>query len=262
MLFGMTDRDLEKIEERLNALSRVVRAIADKVKLDDDTDVVARRHTERHPADGFCSSVNLFTAGLMTNLGQSRRHRRDGMRRTVVSAVAFVAVLIVTLPRHSDAQTATPTNGRVDRVLDVSENVALDGFGDFAFFLPNSTETFAVYAQWSNSGVVVVDDLTLLCLYGPDGTAGTEDDDITISTTRAITYRVRPGRLWYTTTVRGQRCFVVFDFQHKDQYDLSARASFNILIGELGATEGTWPDVTSLEMYEIYQRMQQLRSGH
>ena len=41
MLLGMTDRDLEKIEERLNALSRVVRAIADKVKLDDDTDVLA-----------------------------------------------------------------------------------------------------------------------------------------------------------------------------------------------------------------------------
>ena len=34
----MTDRDLKKIEERLNALSRVVRAIADKVKLDDDAD--------------------------------------------------------------------------------------------------------------------------------------------------------------------------------------------------------------------------------
>ena len=40
MLFGMTDRDLEKIEERLNALSRVVRAIADKVKLDDDIDAI------------------------------------------------------------------------------------------------------------------------------------------------------------------------------------------------------------------------------
>ena len=38
MLVGMTDQDIEKIEERLNALSRVVRAIADKVKLDDDTD--------------------------------------------------------------------------------------------------------------------------------------------------------------------------------------------------------------------------------
>ena len=38
MLFGMTDRDLEKIEERLNALSRVVLAIADKVKLDGDAD--------------------------------------------------------------------------------------------------------------------------------------------------------------------------------------------------------------------------------
>ena len=38
MLFGMTDRDLKKIEERLNALSCVVRAIADKVKLDNDAD--------------------------------------------------------------------------------------------------------------------------------------------------------------------------------------------------------------------------------
>ena len=34
--WGMTDRDLKKIEKRLNALSRVVTAIADKVKLDDD----------------------------------------------------------------------------------------------------------------------------------------------------------------------------------------------------------------------------------
>ena len=40
MLFGMTNRDLEKIEERLNALSRVVSAIADKVKLDDDIDAI------------------------------------------------------------------------------------------------------------------------------------------------------------------------------------------------------------------------------
>ena len=36
MLFGVTDRDLEKIEERLNALSRVVRGIADKLELNND----------------------------------------------------------------------------------------------------------------------------------------------------------------------------------------------------------------------------------
>ena len=35
--FGMTDRDLKKIEERLNALSRVVRGIADKLELNNDT---------------------------------------------------------------------------------------------------------------------------------------------------------------------------------------------------------------------------------
>ena len=34
----MTDRDLKEIEERLNALSRLVCAIADKVKLDDAAD--------------------------------------------------------------------------------------------------------------------------------------------------------------------------------------------------------------------------------
>ena len=33
----MTDRDLKKIEERLNALSRVVRGIADKLELNNDT---------------------------------------------------------------------------------------------------------------------------------------------------------------------------------------------------------------------------------
>ena len=36
MLFGMTDRDLKKIEQRLNALSRVVRGIADKLELNND----------------------------------------------------------------------------------------------------------------------------------------------------------------------------------------------------------------------------------
>ena len=38
ILIGMTDRDLKEIEERLNALSRLVCAIADKVKLDDAAD--------------------------------------------------------------------------------------------------------------------------------------------------------------------------------------------------------------------------------
>ena len=175
------------------------------------------------------------------------------MHRAVISTVAVVAILIVALPRHSDAQ--TPTRGRIDRVIDVSE------FGDFRLYLPNTTETFAIYAQWSNSAVVVVDDITLLCLYGPDGTVGTEDDDISFSTTRAVTYRIRPGRMWYTTTVRGQRCWVTLDFQHKDQYDQSAVASFNLLIGEYEAAEDTWPDATSLEMHEVDQRMQQLRSG-
>ena len=36
MLFGMTDRGLKKIEQRLNALSRVVRGIADKLELNND----------------------------------------------------------------------------------------------------------------------------------------------------------------------------------------------------------------------------------
>ena len=35
----MTDRDLKKIEKSLNALSRVVRAIADKVDLNNDMSV-------------------------------------------------------------------------------------------------------------------------------------------------------------------------------------------------------------------------------
>ena len=41
MLFGMTERDLKKIEERLNALSRVVAEIADKLKLEDDPNSTA-----------------------------------------------------------------------------------------------------------------------------------------------------------------------------------------------------------------------------
>ena len=39
MLFGMTDRDLNKIEERLNAISRVVCKIADKLELRNDLSV-------------------------------------------------------------------------------------------------------------------------------------------------------------------------------------------------------------------------------
>ena len=38
----MTDRDLREIEERLNALSRVVRALADKAKLDDGRNSIMR----------------------------------------------------------------------------------------------------------------------------------------------------------------------------------------------------------------------------
>ena len=40
MLFGMTDRDLKKIEERLNVLSRVVCEIADKLELNNDMSVI------------------------------------------------------------------------------------------------------------------------------------------------------------------------------------------------------------------------------
>ena len=40
MLFGMTDRDLKKIEERLNALSRVVCGIADKVDPQNDISMI------------------------------------------------------------------------------------------------------------------------------------------------------------------------------------------------------------------------------
>ena len=38
----MTDRDIRTIEERLNALSRVVRALADKAKLEDDRNPTMR----------------------------------------------------------------------------------------------------------------------------------------------------------------------------------------------------------------------------
>ena len=174
------------------------------------------------------------------------------MHRGIVSVVA-IAILIVVLQSHGDAQ--VPTRGRIDRVMDVRE------FSDFRLYLPNSTETFAIYVQWSNSGVVVADDVTLLCLRGPDGIFGHEDDDITLSSTRAVTYRVRPGRLWYTTTVRGQRCWITLDFQHKDQYDLSAVASFNLLIGEYYATEERWPDASAVELHEVEQKLRQWRSG-
>ena len=161
---------------------------------------------------------------------------------------AVVAVLSV-LSHGVLAQTATSTNGRIDRTIDVQN------FDDFDFYFPNSTTEIAIYAQWSNSNVIVLDDITLLCLYGPDGEIGGEDDAITFSDSRNTSYKVTTGKLWYGTSVSGNRCWLTLDFEHKDQYDLSASGRFTIILSERNSTEGTWSAAT-LHDLQLFDRKQ------
>lgn len=166
------------------------------------------------------------------------------MRRTCI-----VAALITVLGPAVLAQVATPTRGRIDRTIDVQ------GFDDFEFYLPNGTTEISVYAQWSNNRVVVPSDFTLICLAGPDGTPGEEDDDVVISDSRQTSYKVTRGRLWYTTTVSGQPCLLTLDFKHHEDDDRSARAKITIILSEKATTEGAWISTSSSDL----QRMEQKR---
>lgn len=172
--------------------------------------------------------------------------------RVVGSAV--LAASLAVLPLDVEAQTVTSTNGRIDRTIDVME------FDDFTFYLPDEAKVISIYAQWFNGQVVVVDDVTLLCLYGPDGVLGVEDedDDLTFSNNRHTSYKVIPGKLWYTTTVSGQRCWLRMDFEHSEQYNRSASARFTIILSESGTTEGGWPSASSLELQMLDAKRQQI----
>ena len=176
------------------------------------------------------------------------------MRDLIIAIVAVVAFGGPLIP-SSEAQTAI-RNGRIDRTLDVRE------FDDFEVYLPNSTKEIAVYAQWSNNQVVVLNDISLLCLYGPDGLGGDhpEDDDLTFGNSRASSYKVMSGRMWYTTTVSGQRCWLTLDFQHYARYDRSARAKFTIIVSELDATEETWDRSTAQEIQMRDMKKSRMRS--
>ena len=169
------------------------------------------------------------------------------MRWSALVCAAIVAFFV----SEAHAQTATAIrNGRIDRTIDVKD------FDDFGFYLPNTTKELAIYAQWSNGSVVVLDDITLLCIYGPDGLGGTEeeDDDLTFGNSRQTSYKVAPGRMWYTTTVSGQRCWIRLDFQHKDRYDQSAQARFTIIMSETGATEGTWDSASVFDLQMMHEK--------
>ena len=164
---------------------------------------------------------------------------------------SLVFVVVVSLfPLDADAQTAI-RSGRIDRTLDVAE------FNDFSIYLSNSTTEVSVYAQWSTGSTVIPDDITLLCLYGPDGTIATnEDDDLTLGNSRLTSYKIIPGKLWYTTTVSGQRCWLTLDFRHHEQYDMSATARFTIIMSELDATEETWESASAFETQMMQERAQ------
>ena len=169
------------------------------------------------------------------------------MRWSALVCTAIVALFV----SEAHAQTATAIrNGRIDRTIDVKD------FDDFEFYLPDTTTELAIYAQWSNGSVVVLDDITLLCVSGPDGLAGTEeeDDDLTFGNSRQTSYKVVPGRMWYTTTVSGQRCWIQLDFQDKDQYDRSAQARFTIIMSETGATEGTWNSASAFDLQMMREK--------
>ena len=168
--------------------------------------------------------------------------------------IALVGIVVVTIfASQAEAQTGI-RGGRIDRTIDVKD------FDDFEIYLPNTSEEIAIYAQWSNGGVVVLEDVTLLCLYGPDGAGGTEneDDDISFGNSRLTSYKVSPGRMWYTSTVSGQRCWVTLDFEHRERYNMSARAKFTIILSETDATEGTWRGASSTDL----QRMNLKRAAN
>ncbi|MDE0002032.1 MAG: hypothetical protein OXQ29_05020 [Rhodospirillaceae bacterium] len=164
---------------------------------------------------------------------------------------AAVVAVVAILPLHVAAQ--TPTRGRVDRTIDVRD------FDDFEFYLPDEADTITIYAQWSNSSVVRAEDITLLCLRGEGGVIGGEDDDISLRNSRHAAYDISPGKLWYTTTVRGERCWITLDFQHRERYDRSARARFIIILSERDATEETWRGASASEMGQVNVKRQMAR---
>ena len=170
---------------------------------------------------------------------------------TVGAVVGLLGFLPVT---SIYAQTATPTRGRIDRTVNVQE------FSDFTFYLPDEADTISVYVQWSNNAVVVVDDVSLLCLRGQDGIYGNEDDDVTFNSSRQTSYEIERGRLWYTTTTRSQRCWLTLDFQHYEQYDRSARARFTIILSERDTTEGTWEVASSADLQQFNMKRQRLHA--
>ena len=148
-------------------------------------------------------------------------------------AAVVVVTIALALTAIAQAQTAIE-DGRIDRTIDVQD------FDDFEIYLPNTATELSIYAQWSNSDTVILDDVTLLCLSGPNGALTGEDDDLTLSNSRHTSYTIRPGRVWHTMTVSGERCWVMLDFEHKDQFDRSATAEFTIILSEINATEETW----------------------
>lgn len=167
------------------------------------------------------------------------------MRILTITLVVLLGILV-----EAGAQSvAVPiSNGRINRTIDVMD------FNDFKIYLPNETTEVSFYVQWSNNSIVVADDVTLLCLNGPDGSFGGEDDDITFSGSRQTSYEIEQGRMWYTTTVSGQRCWLTIDFQHRDSYDRSASATFTIILSAAGVTEGTWPLASAAEMQQMTEK--------
>ena len=173
--------------------------------------------------------------------------------KKVVTGLCLIGIAVASIPAADVLAQRPIRGGRLVRTIDVRN------FDDFEIYLPNDTTEISVYAQWTNNGVVVVDDVSFLCLYGPNGEIGGEDDDLTISRSRQTSYTTSRGRFWHTTTVSGQRCWLTLDFQHREQYDRSARARFTIILNTMQATEGTWRRASLRDMELFNQKRDPVR---
>ena len=171
------------------------------------------------------------------------------MRIQNAVVVAAVAVSGFLVPTEAEPETLV-NNGRIDRTINVGAS-----FDDFELYLPNGVTSVAVYAQWNHSSVIPSPTgFDLLCLRGPDGTTGPrEDDDISWRDHRATSYKIQTGRVWWLTSVSGQRCWLTLDFQHKDRYDQAATSTFTVIVSGTNIYEGTWPASTAAERWAVEQ---------
>ena len=125
-----------------------------------------------------------------------------------LTAVVLAIVLTVVAGTPVVAQT------RDDRTVQTEQ------FNDLEFDLPEGVYHLSVELYWENSNVIV-DDLTLLCLDGPD--------DLTLAPSRTNVHVLQPRRAVWTTTIgmgptltsyTSRHCWITIDLESKDGYDV------------------------------------------